>query len=332
MDEIIKDLIGRMGPFPEDELIGEIITTALKLIKDGADRGDIKIINSALKEMRHAFNVFADHRGIRKVSVFGSARVEEDSPEFEQAKAFSRLMAENGFMVITGAGGGVMQGANEGAGRKMSFGLNIRLPHEQEANPVVMGDRKLIRFKYFFTRKLLFAKEADALALFPGGYGTHDEAFELLTLIQTGRAAPIPVVMIDIPGGCYWKNFKEYLLENMLRRSLIDEEDVEIFRIFDSPTEACREILHFYSNYHSMRYVDGTLVMRLQREPGEHLLAQLREKFSDLLAEGDFIVCCAYPQEETEPELAHLPRLAFKPNHDRPARLRKFIDLLNDAG
>ena len=221
-------------------LYGEMLTTALKMFEDGAEVADLKIANSALKELRYGFKVFAPYRSVPKVTVFGSARTPPDHPVSAQARSFGKRMTESGWMVITGAGSGVMGAAQEGAGRERSFGLNIRLPFEQEANPWIADDPKLIRFKYFFTRKLFLVREAWAMAFFPGGFGTGDEVFETLTLIQTGKAESLPVVLVDAPGGSFWRRWVEFVREQMVGTGMISPEDLDLFRVIDSVEEAAR--------------------------------------------------------------------------------------------
>jgi len=308
----------------------EIIATAEKLLQDGAALGDLKIVNSALKEMRYAFQVFAPYRGIRKVSAFGSARVERGTPLYRQAELFGRRIAEAGFMVITGAGPGVMEACHRGAGRERSFGVNIRLPQEQEPNEVIRGDPKLVTFKYFFARKLFFMKEADAVVLFPGGFGTHDEGFESLTLLQTGKSKPMPVVFLDQPGGTYWKTWERYVIDHILRRKMIAPEDLALFRVTQDVDEAVREITRFYRVYHSSRYVRDHLVIRLARPLSDDALCELNRSFRDILIEGEIAQRSAFPIERDEPEIFSLPRLVLRFDRVHFGRLRMLIDRIND--
>src|SRR5438874_294638 len=263
-----------------EQLIQQLKETADKLIRDQANRGDIKLLNTAIKELRYAFKVFAPYRHRRKVTVFGSARLPPDHPAYHQAVLFSRKIAEAGFMVITGAASGIMEAGHVGAGRENSIGVNILLPFEQEANAIIAGDVKLMHLKYFFTRKLLFVKESDAIALFPGGFGTQDEGFEVLTLVQTGKAQPIPIVLIDEPGGDYWEPWQRYIKDTLLARHMISPTDLALFKVTDSVEEAVAEVTGFYRVYHSMRYVKGSLVLRLQRPLSEELLERIRVDFA----------------------------------------------------
>ena len=242
-------------PVGAEQLVQQLKETADKLIRDQANRGDIKLLTTALKELRYAFKVFAPYRNQRKVTVFGSARLPSDHPAYHQAVLFSRKIVEAGFMVITGAASGIMEAGHVGAGRENSIGVNILLPFEQEANAIIAGDIKLMHLKYFFTRKLLFVKESDAIALFPGGFGTQDEGFEVLTLVQTGKSHLFPIVMVDEPGGDYWKRWQSYIEDVLLARRMISPADLTLYKVTDSVDEAVAEITGFYRVYHSMRYV-----------------------------------------------------------------------------
>lgn len=327
--ELIHRLVGEAGGSPHAEFLQEMIQTVLRLAEDHADRGDIKILNVALRELVQAFRVFAPYRGIRKVTMFGSARTTEGQPEYQQALSFAHEISRQGWMVITGAGDGIMKAGQGGAGRERSFGVNIRLPFEQPANEIIQNDSKLMTFKYFFTRKLIFVKEADAIALFPGGFGTLDETFELLTLIQTGKSNPLPVVCVDRPGGDYWKTWDGYVRDVLVARGLISPEDVSLYRVTDRVETAIAEITGFYRNYHSSRYVGDRLVMRLQYAPTGEELARLNEEFRDILVDGAMTASPALPEEVNEHALAHLPRLALHFNRRDIGRLRQLIDALN---
>src|SRR5215831_20266643 len=307
-----------------------MIETCLKLLRDGSRVGDIKLLNAALRELRYAFKVFTPYRNIRKVSVFGSARLAQDSPPCRTAHEFARRITGAGFMVITGAGHGIMQACQQGAGRERSFGVNIRLPFEQEPNEFISKDAKLLTFRYFFTRKLIFIKEADAAALFPGGFGTHDEAFECLTLVQTGKTRPMPIVFLDAPRGTYWKTWKRYVEDHLLRRGLISEEDLALFKVTSSVEEAVEELLRFYRVYHSARTVGRDLVLRLVRPIAPAVVERLGQEFADIVASGSIEQRAALAEEADEPELASLPRLVFTFNRTNFGRLRQLIDRVND--
>jgi uncharacterized protein (TIGR00730 family) len=317
-------------PVGIEQLIQQIKETADKLVKDGANRGDVKLVSTALKELRYAFKVFAAYRGRRKVTIFGSARLSRDHPAYQQAVAFSRRVVEAGFMVITGAASGIMEAGHVGAGRENSIGVNILLPFEQEANSVIAGDLKLMHLKYFFTRKLLFVKESDAVVLFPGGFGTQDEGFEVLTLIQTGKSHLFPVVMLDEPGGNYWVRWQNYVKDVLLARQLISPADLALYKITDSVDEALEEVRRFYRVYHSMRYVNGgDLVLRLQHPLSDGVLKQLRVEFADIVTAGTFEQVAALPEESNDTQVMSLPRLRFRFDRHNLGRLRMLVDAIN---
>jgi len=328
-DDHIINLIQMCGGSPNADLIKEIIVTALKLVEDPAARIDVKILNAALRELRFAFKLFSGYRHIRKVTVFGSARTAEADPGYQQAVRFAHKIVRHGYMVITGAGDGIMKGAQEGAGRKMSFGVNIQLPFEQQPNVYIENDPKLVTFKYFFTRKLIFVKETDAIALFPGGFGTLDEMFESLTLIQTGKSDIMPIVLIDAPGGSYWSEWRRTLEKNLLKRGLIASEDMHFFKITDNVDTAVKEVTGFYHNYHSSRYLGDHLIVRLQRPVSDALLHKLNDSFNDILTQGRIERHSAASEELDEPDLSHLPRLTLHFNRKNFGRLRQLIDMVN---
>lgn len=317
------DLTGRAS------LIDEIKETADKLARDQATRGDLKILSRALKELRYAFKVFTPYRKQRKVTVFGSARTLPDDPAYEQSLRFGRRMAEEEWMILTGAGGGIMEGAHVGAGKEMSMGVNIMLPFEQDANYVISDDEKLVHLKYFFTRKLLFVKEVHAVALFPGGFGTQDEGFETLTLVQTGKRDIMPIVCIDKPGGDYWTGWQQFVHDHLLKKELISPEDLSLFKVTDDVDEAADEIMGFYSVYNSMRYVRNKLVLRLHREPGDEFVERLNDEFSDIVESGQIKKAAVHRLEADDEHLSHLPRLSFCFDRKSLGRLREMIDLMN---
>jgi uncharacterized protein (TIGR00730 family) len=326
---LVQRLLELAGGSPHVEFLQEMIETVLRLAGDRADRGDIKILNAALRELSYAFRVFAPYRGSRKVTIFGSARVNEETAEYRQALAFAHRITRRGWMVITGAGDGIMKAGQGGAGRERSFGVNIRLPFEQQANEFIRSDSKLVTFRYFFTRKLIFMKETDAIALFPGGFGTLDEAFEALTLVQTGKSVPLPIVCLDRPGGDYWPQWDDYVRRVLLDRGLIAPSDVALYRVTDSVQVALDEILGFYKNYHSSRYVGEQLVLRLQQAPTDAELVALNADFQDILTEGAITASAPLPEEGAEGGLAHLVRLVLNFNRRDIGRLRQLIDALN---
>ena len=281
-----------------------------------------------MKELRHAFRVFAPFESRRKVSVFGSARTKRDAPAWRQAFEFAKRMREHGWMTITGAGDGIMGAAQAGAGREAGFGVNIRLPWEQQANEVIAGDPKLINFRYFFTRKVMFVKESHAVALFPGGYGTHDEGFEALTLIQTGKCQVMPVVCVDAPGGSYWKDWQVWIERRLLGAGLIGPDDLRLFFVTDDVEAAVAEVTRFYANYHSSRFLGERLLLRLRHAPDADTLERLNREFADLLVGGPMeLAPGALPQEAGEFE--ELPRLVFEFERRAVGRLRMLIDELN---
>ena len=323
------ELIESLRTVPEGDLVGEIIDNAMKLLRDQTNRGDVKLINKAMKEIRYALKVFAPYRDIHKVSIFGSARTPEEHPDYIQCAEFARKIAALGWMVITGAGGGIMAAGHGGAGAEPSFGLSIRLPFEQSTNIHIRHDPKLINFKYFFTRKLMFVRSAHAFAMFPGGFGTMDEGFEVLTLVQTGKSVPTPIVYIDHPGGTYWKEWMNYCEKHLLNRGLISESDLHLFKITDDADEAIEEICRFYRNYHSVRTVRDDLLIRLKHRPTDEQLTTIQKQFADIADTSGFRLSGPLPLETDEPDLAGLTRLIFRYNRRDAGRLRQLINHLN---
>jgi uncharacterized protein (TIGR00730 family) len=332
LDEAVDSLMALCSqPRDDDYLVREMIITALKMKIEDCDTLALKMTSAALKEMRYSFKVFGDYKDFKKVSVFGSARTDEKAPEYALARDFAHKMAGLGFMVITGAGGGIMQAANEGAGADMSFGLNIRLPFEQKANRFIDNDRKLIAYKYFFTRKLMFVKEADALVLFPGGFGTLNECMELLALIQTGKCHPMPIVMLDVPGGTFWESYIEYLKTSVMSHSYISAADMGFMHLSHDIDDACTRILDFYKNYHSLRVVGKRMVIRLKIKPKDGFIESLTKRFSDIVVNGGFEISDRLKEEEEEHHIIHLPRLVFNFDGKSFGRLRALIDAMAEA-
>jgi uncharacterized protein (TIGR00730 family) len=288
-------------------------------------------MNRSLKEMRYAAKIFAPYAHFRKVVVFGSARTAESDPAFKMAEEFAREMAAHHYMIITGGGDGIMGAAQRGAGREHSFGLNIRLPFEQRANVTISGDSKLINFNYFFTRKLNFVKETHAFALFPGGFGTLDEGFEVLTLMQTGKARVIPVVLLDQPDGRYWETWMNFVTDYLFKLNFVSPEDFHFFKVLHSVEEAVGEIAQFYKNYNSSRWVGDQLVIRLTRRISTRALVELNRQFSDLIRAGEITQGGALPPEKNEPEIWDLPRLVLQPHRHSFGRFRQLIDAINLA-
>jgi len=311
------------------DLIGQIKESADKLAEDQTTRGDLKILSRSLRELRYAFKVFKPYRDRKKVTVFGSARTLPDEPAYQQAVRFGQRLAKENWLVVTGAASGIMEAGHIGAGRKNAMGVNIMLPFEQSSNEVIAGDEKLVHMKYFFTRKIMFVKECDAVCLLPGGFGTLDEGLEVLTLLQTGKRELVPVVFLDEPGGNYWSNFQEFVLENLLGRKLISPEDFSLYKLTDSVDEAVSEILGFYRMYHSMRYVRHRLALRIRRKLTEEELGTIASNFCGLLSRGEFVCREALPDEVDEPELTDLARLVFYFNRRDLGRLRQLINHLN---
>jgi hypothetical protein len=294
-------------------------------------RGDVRVIQTALRELRYAFKLFAPYSQVRKVTMFGSARTQPTRQEYQQGVEFGRKMAAAGFMVITGAGPGIMQAGHEGAGPEMSFGVSIRLPWEQSANPVIREDKKLVTFKYFFTRKLIFIRHSDAIALFPGGFGTLDEGYEALTLMQTGKSQLMPLVLIDRPGGTYWKTWDRQVREHLLRGELISPDDLNLYQITDDIDQAVRIITRFYRNFHSSRFVKDLFVIRLKHAPSDSALEAMNEDFADINQGPPMKRIKATPEERADDDQVNLSRIAFKFNRKDYGRLRQLIDVLNSV-
>lgn len=326
----ISTLISKVGGDPDSfdgKLIRDMMVTALKLIPDQRDTGDLKLMTSALKEMRYAYRVFGQYHEKPKISIFGSARTPPDHLDYLAAVDFSRLMASAGWMVITGAGDGIMKAGHEGPGREASFGVAIRLPFETTANEVIAGDEKLIHFRYFFTRKLMFLSQAEAVALFPGGFGTMDEAYETLTLVQTGKASMIPIVMLEGEGRDYWEHWRDFNERRLLEDGLISEEDLGLFKIAHTPAEAVDYVTRFYRNYHSSRYVRDDLIIRLRNRLHDDHVEQLAEEFKILIKHGTMQQRGAYREEDDH---LHLPRLTFTHTRYKYGLVRRLIDRIND--
>jgi uncharacterized protein (TIGR00730 family) len=329
LDAAIAELVTRAGTTGHVDLVFEMIVSALRMARDGAARGDFKIANSALKEMRYAFHVFSPYRGQRKVAIFGSARTMPEDPLYEQARAFAAAMAERDWMVITGAGPGIMSAGIEGAGTENSFGVNIRLPFEAATSQFIADDPKLINFRYFFTRKLAFIKESHGFVLLPGGFGTMDEAFELLTLVQTGKSHPAPVVLLEVPDGTYWASWKRFVEDELMARRLISPDDLDLVHITDDVDDAVREIEGFYSNYHSIRFVDRALIIRMRQLPSDEELERLNEDFADIVTSGRIEAAQASPAETSDHDHVDLARIRFRFDRTHWARLRELINAIN---
>ena len=329
LDAEIAALVEQIDGTPHQDLIFEIVASALLLARDKVDRGDLKIANAALQELRHAFQTFAPYRDSRKVGIFGSARTRPDDPLYTQTVDFAAAMAEHDWMVITGAGPGIMEAGIEGAGADNAFGVAIRLPFESPTDQFVADDPKLMRFRYFFTRKVTFLKESDGFALLPGGFGTMDEAFELLTLIQTGKAPPAPIVLLDVPGGTYWSTWRDFVQREVVDRGYVSGHDLSFVCVTDDIAVAVDEVLGFFANYHSLRFVGGRLVLRMRQAPTGADLAALNRDFADLLVRDEIEVIPPTPAEIADDDGLDLERLRVPFDRRSYARLRELIDRIN---
>jgi len=337
LDDALSALVAHYTPGSKDKRRAKLLRTlfleAIAMVDDDIDTGDLKLVATAFSEIRDALERFGPYKDRPKVTVFGSARSPRESQDYALAEHFSRKIADAGFMVITGAGPGIMEAGNRGAGAERSFGVNIKLPFEQAANEVIHDDVKLAEFKYFFTRKLFFVKEAAAIVMFPGGYGTHDEMFECLTLVQTGKAQMMPIIALDVPRGTFWKTWDRYVREHLLRKGLISENDLDLYTVTDNVDAAVREIRTFYSNYHSSRAVRDKLVIRIHEKLSRPQLRRLSADFSDILDNQEIVQRGPLRDEADEPELSQLPRLVLSFNRagygKSYGRLRRLIDAVN---
>jgi hypothetical protein len=331
IDGAFEALIGEQAlSRSQSELMRSMLATLWVLSHEGTSVGDLKIADAALAEMSEAFRVFRPYRAVRKITMFGSARTLPEDPVYVMARDFAARLAAEGWMVVTGAGPGIMAAGIEGAGTKQSFGVNIRLPHEQGANPFIAQDPKLVEMRYFFTRKLMLIKESHAYAVLPGGFGTQDECYELLTLLQTGKAEPAPVVLVETHGGTYWQGWERFLAEEAIRPGWVSPDDVSLFRVVDTVEDAASEILHFYRNYHSCRWVGDLLVLRLQQAPSPSDLRELTNQFGDILRSGSIRSTGPLPPERSSNDFVDLPRVSLRFDRVHYGRLRMLIDALNN--
>lgn len=331
VDDAIDKLMARVGGIAHGDIVREIILAGLKAGQENRDRGDLKLMNSSMKEMRFTAKVFGPYRHVRKVTIFGSARTRSDAPLYRSAKTLGRKLADAGYMVITGGGPGIMQAANEGAGPDHSFGVNIRLPFEQKPNPVLVGNPRHITYKYFFNRKVAFLKEADAVVLFPGGFGTLDEAMESITLLQTGKRYPLPLILVDDPQGTYWDRLLRFLENELSGHGYISRDDFGFIDRVTRPDDAIAIIRRFYKRYHSLRYVNGLLVIRMSGRLAKEQFAVLQNDFTDLLVPGGKMWQTGpFDEEADEPQLDQLTRLAVDFNQRDFGRLRQLVDAIND--
>ncbi len=331
LDKKISSLVKSLDAGENADLLQDIIVTAAKVHEDGMERGDIKMLTVALKELRYALKVFQPYHHIRKVAIFGSARTPKTDPEYKLAQEFSRAIVDAGWMVVTGAASGIMQAGNEGAGRAHSFGVNIRLPFEQEANPFILDDPKLINFKYFFTRKLIFIRESDATVLCPGGFGTHDEGFETLTLVQTGKASPRPIICLDSKKSEYWSEWRHFLKKELAGNRMVDPDDLGMIHFTHDPYDAVRVITHFYRNYHSSRYIGDMLVIRMKQALSKAKVKELNKEFKSILAKGTIEQHeKGFPEEANELHTFDLPRISLHFNRRHFAKMIQLIGRVNE--
>ncbi len=329
LDRWVDRLVPPGGPAAQARLYRSMLATVARLAAERTEVIDLKLADSALAEMAEAFRVFRPFRQRRKVTIFGSARTQPDHPAYRSARDLAASLGTADWMVVTGAGPGIMAAGMEGAGRDRSIGVNIRLPFEQGANTFIAQDPKLVEMRYFFTRKLMLIKESDGYVVLPGGFGTLDEGYELLTLLQTGKAEPAPVVMLDLPGGTYWRSWSEFLADEVEPRGLVSSDDRSLFLVTDDVGEATDELLRFYRNYHSCRWVGDLLVLRLQRPPGPAGLAELNTTFADIVARGRMRLSKPLPPERATGDHLDLARLVFRFDKVHYGRLRQLIDALN---
>lgn len=329
-DEAIAHLAKLCSSCGTESLLQEMLTSCVKLGMESADIGDLKLVNNCLKELRYSFKVFSAYRNVKKVIIFGSARSNKDSAEYRMAEEFAQKITKKGYMVVTGGGPGVMEAGNKGSRHGADFALNIRLPFEQKPNPYFDEKERLINFKYFFTRKLIFIKETDATTLFPGGFGTNDEGFEALTLMQTGKSRPRPLILMEPRGSSYWAGWMRFVKEQLVKRGFIDKRDLDLFRICRSADEAVKYIEGFYKVYHSLRYVRGLTVLRLNRQLSGRTLEFLNREFKDILTEGEIRTSFALQEELENKEYPELPRLVMNFNLRDYGRLFQLIGAINE--
>ena len=331
LQKSISDLVGEFGSIHNADYVMQLISTSLELGTDKTSTLDLKIASSALKEMREAFAMFQPFTQQRKVTIFGSARTKKDDPLYSHTLKVAKSLADEGWMVVTGAGPGIMEAGMEGAGRERSIGVSIRLPFESSANSIIAGDEKYVSMRYFFTRKLMLVKESQAFLCLPGGFGTLDETFELLTLTQTGKGVPVPIVLLDLPGDRFWHSIDDLIRNQLLVRGLVSSEDLALYRVCDSISDATSEIQGFYRNYHSIRFIGKHLIMRLNHEPTAQTLHSLHEKFGHLCRSGGFEVVQPHSAEKVENDHVDKYRLRFDPNRSDAGGLRELINFLNQA-
>jgi uncharacterized protein (TIGR00730 family) len=327
-DTSIEELLDEMDLGRNRRIGRQLIESAFALLEDEPNTLDLKIAGAALEEMREAFKMFAPFHDVPKVTIFGSARTQMADPLYMQARDVATKLAESGWMVVTGAGPGIMQAAMEGAGRDKSIGVSIRLPFEQGANPVIAGDVKYVSMKYFFTRKLMLIKESKGFVCLPGGFGTLDETFELLTLTQTGKGLPVPIVLLDTPGDSYWETVHDFVGRQLVERGLVAAADTELYLVTDECQAAVDEVLGFYRNFDSIRYVGHLVVMRMKQAPTDAQLALLNEKFGSL-CKGGIARATPFEPERREDDKLDLARITFTLANHSSGVLRELLDTVN---
>ena len=330
LDARVESLLDELQVTSNRDQLRELFISVVRVAQDRLDRLDLKIANAALREIVEGFEVFAPYRSVPKITMFGSARTLPTDPLYAQARDLAYRLAGLGWSTVTGAGPGIMAAGLEGAGPEHSFGINIRLPFEQMANQFISSDPKLVSMKYFFTRKLLLVKESDGYAVLPGGFGTLDESFELLTLLQTGKAQPAPVVLLEVPGGSYWHAWERFVTEEVTARGLIEPDDTSLYLITDDVLQAAGEVLGFYRNYHSLRWVGERLIIRLKAPPTVPEVEALSEDFAGICLRGPIeILPGPLPTETRQDDHVELPRIALSFDRTSYAQLRRLIDALN---
>ena len=330
IEQVIAHLIDMAGGIRRPGVVREMILASMKAGQEDDGGVDLKLMTTSLKEMRYTAKIFRNYRNIKKVTVFGSARTRHSEPIYKMAHLLGKKLSQSGYMVITGGGPGIMQAVNEGAGPDRSFGVNILLPFEQKLNPTLDGDPKSISYKYFFNRKVAFLKESDAAVILPGGFGTLDEAMETLTLVQTGKRNPLPILLLDAPDGSYWSDWIRFIKRQLLKNSYIGRFDLKLFESVDAVDEAVESINRFYRRYHSLRYVGDKLLIRLKSPVEETVIEDLKRRFSDILSSGGNIYLSgSFPEEMNEPDIRHLTRLVVDFNRADFGRLREFIEAVN---
>ncbi|MFM8722139.1 MAG: TIGR00730 family Rossman fold protein [Acidimicrobiaceae bacterium] len=312
IESLVSDLLDKSEIKLNRRLITELVKESLQLGQDSTSTLNLKIASTAIAEMREAFAKFAPYSDRKKVTIFGSARTMKNDPVYKQTQAVAAKLASDGWMVVTGAGPGIMEAGMSGAGREMSIGVSIRLPFETSANEVIAGDEKYVAMRYFFTRKLMLVKESQAFICMPGGFGTLDEMFELLTLSQTGKGNPVPIVVLDLPNDPFWGDLDSFIKKTLLPRKLVSEQDLALYRICSSVDEAVAEIDRFYSTYNSMRFVGKRLVLRLNRPISDAHLSKLNDDFSDICLNSSIERITATKAEIDDNDIPDNPRLAFQ--------------------